>query len=165
MKELECPACGEMIPNASLYCDMCGKQLLQCIKCGTLGTGQFCPNCGKPMIARNPVTEIDKEKRTIGNQKKTLVLKARKGGFIIKPQDGAIIGRENCPYAELKTMNLISRKHGKFEKQGRDWYIVDFGSTNGTLVNDTELKPKIPMKFAKGDVIDIGTYIFDVIEQ
>lgn len=175
MNKIECPGCGELIPDDSLYCDMCGVQLLQCIKCGALGTEQFCAECGKPMVSRNISKSLkenfDKDEetvgdKTVGGRNKNLVLKARKGGFILRPENEAVIGREKSPYVEyLRDLNLISRRHGKFVKRGCEWYIVDFGSTNGTLVNDVELESNTPMKFVKGDVIDIGTYIFDVIEQ
>lgn len=187
MKELECPSCGELIPDDSKYCDQCGVELLECVNCGALGTENFCSECGKPMISKGksgnksenkphvtvkPQKEeeilIDIGNTTIGgrNAVKNLILKARKGNFILRPENEAIIGRSNSPYEHLLSdCNLISRKHGKFLKQGRDWYIVDFGSTNGTLVNDVELQPNVPMKFQAGDVIDIGTYIFDVIER
>lgn len=175
MKEIECPSCGEKIPDDSRYCDMCGSELLQCVNCGTLGTDRFCPECGKPMIARNPekaptptptnpVKPVSPQP-TEPEKPKKIVLKARKGGFIIEPEHEAVIGRQDSPYAELLSpLSLISRRHGKFVKRGSRWYIVDFGSTNGTLVNDMELAPDEPARFDKGDVVDIGTYIFDVIE-
>lgn len=198
MKEIECPACGEMIPDDSKYCDMCGVELLECVNCGTLGTDMFCPECGKPMVSRKTVNTSKKSKNdksdkqikqkepvekcinihpaddfkddgttTVGRQrKKNIVLKARKGDYIIQPEHEAIIGRKEGPYKDmLKGCDLMSRRHGKFVKRGRDWYIVDFGSTNGTLVNDVELAPDTPVKFTAGDVIDIGMSIFDVIEQ
>lgn len=184
MNEIECPSCGELIPDDSKYCDQCGVELLECVNCGTLGTDDFCAECGNPMISRSnngkkseatikPPKEVKDNKNdgntTIGGPdrgRKNLILKSRKGNFILRPEHEAIIGRMNSPYEHLLAdLNLISRKHGKFVKQGRDWYIVDFGSTNGTLVNDVELKPDIPMKFNAGDVVDIGTYIFDVIER
>lgn len=182
MKELECPACGEMIPDDSKYCDMCGAELLECINCGALGTDNFCPGCGKPMVARkttnkpaeNPQTPTKPKgtkepggETTIGGRRKTLVLKARSGGFVLKPEDGAVIGRQtSTPYSTLLAdCDLISRQHGKFMKRGREWYIIDLGSTNGTLVNDVELDPDTPAKIATGDVVDLGTYIFDVVEQ
>lgn len=108
----------------------------------------------------------DDGNKTVGRRIKVpvLVLKARKGDFTIVPENNAVIGRgEDSPYREFRTMNLVSRRHGKFVRKGRDWYIVDFGSTNGTLVNDVELEPDVPVKFSAGDVVDIGTYIFDVI--
>lgn len=182
MKELECPACGAMTPDDSKYCDQCGAELLECVNCGALGTDDFCSECGKPMVSRGnskgktvpedpPKQEEPKENEidvntTIGKVKKSLILKARSGNFILRPEHEAIIGRSNSPYEHLLSdCNLISRKHGKFVKQGRDWFIVDLGSTNGTLVNDVELEPGTPMKFQAGDVVDIGTYIFDVIER
>lgn len=184
MKEIECPSCGELIPDDSKYCDQCGVELLSCVNCGALGTDDFCPECGKPMVSRNQIqknpdvtikprqdtNEIKNDGQTTvggpGRSRKNLVLKARKGNFIILPEHEAIIGRKDSPYEQLLSdCNLISRKHGKFVKQGRDWFIVDFGSTNGTLVNDVELQPGVPMKFREGDVVDIGTYIFDVIER
>ena len=184
MKEIECPSCEELIPDDSKYCDQCGVELLECVNCGALGTDDFCSECGNPMVARSKT--VKKPDATIkpfedkkddgedggitvgggGRERKKLVLKARKWNFILRPENEAIIGRKGSPYEQLLAdLNLISRRHGKFVKQGREWYIVDFGSTNGTLVNDVELQPDVPMKFQAGDVIDIGTYIFDVIER
>lgn len=181
MKEIECPACGAMIPADSKYCDMCGAELLECVKCGTLGTDMFCPECGGPMVARKPEssekpasapprpeTDGDDGGTTIGRPaaRKDIILKARKGGFVLRPQDDAVIGRKDSPYADvLADCDLISRRHGKFIKRGRDWYIMDFGSTNGTYVNDREAVPDTPVKIGPGDVVDIGTYLFDVIER
>ena len=183
MKEIECPSCGELIPDDSRYCDQCGAELLECVNCGAIGTDDFCAECGKPMVSKGKTANksdatvkprkeedilIDIGNTTIGgrNATKNLILKARKGNFILRPENEAIIGRKDSPYEQLLVdLNLISRRHGKFVKQGRDWYIVDFGSTNGTLVNDVELQPNVPMKFKAGDVVDIGTYIFDVIER
>lgn len=85
---------------------------------------------------------------------------------MLTPQDGAIIGRKDSPYADdLKELVNISRLHGKFLRQGRDWALVDLGSTNGSLINDVMLAANVPMKFKAGDVIDLGTYLFDVIER
>lgn len=181
MKEIECPSCEAMIPDDSKYCDQCGAELLECLKCGTLGTDSFCAECGGAMVARktgktvnNKASDAKKEEdedsdnggKTIGGRRKCVMLRARNGGFILKPAHEAIIGRSGGDYdSQLCNLNLISRRHGKFIQRGRDWYIVDFGSTNGTYVNNTEVQRDIPMKFKVGDVVDIGTYLFDVIEQ
>lgn len=187
MKEIECPSCEAMIPDDSKYCDQCGVELLECLKCGALGTDSFCSECGGAMVSRktrrasgdkdenstlkgrdeseNPYNP-DNGGKTIGGRRKCIMLKARNGGIMLKPSHEAIIGRSGGDFdSQLGALNLISRRHGKFIQRGRDWYIVDFGSTNGTYVNDTELQPNQPMKFKVGDVVDIGTYLFDVIEQ
>ena len=153
----------------------------------------ICQNCGKPMVSRKAGSAMGEKTdtgskpdyieeptvtdktiggpasvdKTIGGRRKRTVLKARKGNIILVPEDEAVIGRQkDTDYSELlEDCSLISRRHGKFMKRGRDWYIVDFGSTNGTLVNDVELEPDKPVRFSPGDVVDIGTYIFDVVEQ
>lgn len=195
MKEIECPSCGEMIPEDSKYCDMCGIELLECVNCGSLGTDQFCTECGNPMVARRTDKPTPKKEepvktpvaggpagdtgktpgegkkdtdggKTVGGRRKSLVLRARTSGGVIRPQHEALIGRKEGPYTTvLAECDLISRKHGKFMQRGRDWYIIDFGSTNGTYVNDREVPANTPVKIAVGDMVDIGTLIFDVIEQ
>lgn len=184
MSDITCPACGESIPGDSRYCDQCGAELLQCVGCGALGTDQFCPDCGRPMVARTPQAApvrpiVDPAPvtpgpvppgpdggQTVGGRRKTLVLRSRRGGVELVPQDGAVIGRRDCPYEQqLSSFDLISRRHGRFTRCGREWYIEDLGSTNGTLVNDIELAPESPVRITAGDVVDIGTYIFDVIER
>ena len=163
MKELECPACGEKIHDDSLYCDMCGAELLECVACGTLGVDPFCPECGHPMIARKVNAEGQK---TTGSRTKRILLKLRNGDVSIIPEDEALIGRKESRYAELlKDLPLISRRHGKFVLRDGIWHIIDFGSTNGTYINDREVPANTPVKFEKGDKVDIGTYIFDVQEE
>lgn len=172
MNEIECPACGEMIPDDSKFCDMCGAELLECVNCKTLGTDNFCPECGKPMIARKAEMTGSNEKgsddneKTIGRARKTVMLKQRDSAITITPVHDAVIGRTDSPYAnELSGLTLISRRHGKFVFQGGEWYIIDFGSTNGTYVNDREVPADTPVRFNVGDVVDIGTYLFDVIAK
>ncbi len=165
MNQIECPACCEMIPDDSKFCDQCGVELLECVNCHTLGANPFCPECGKPMISRKSERDesVDGDKEQAVET--TIALKARNGGVILKPQPEAIIGRKESPYESLLApLTLISRRHGKFVKRGGRWFIIDFGSTNGTYVNDKEVPANTPVEFALGDAVDIGTYVFDVIE-
>lgn len=186
MSDLKCPACEAAIPEDSKFCDLCGVELLQCVNCGTLGTPEdmFCPNCGKPMVSRKTSlgskpgktgkrspTSIDKDDphgtgRGV-RQSKRIVLRYQRGDIDIVPQDKAVIGRENGPFIEQIGQlpdNLISRRHGCFEFKNGQWYIVDFGSKNGCAVNDVLTVPNVPMPFGPGDIVDIGTHLFDVIE-
>lgn len=186
MKEIECPSCGEMIPDDSKYCDMCGVELLECVNCGAVGCGNFCGTCGGAMVSRGNAVRVAEPHRTVssvpvGNSRQETDaaggddahstgkgrvprLRWRGGNVVLVPRDGAIIGRKEGEYAaQLKDFDLISRRHGKFVKQGRAWCLVDLDSTNGCLVNDVELVPHVPTAFKKGDVVDIGTYEFDVV--
>ena len=169
-QDIKCPNCGARIPNDSNYCDQCGSELLVCLKCGNLGTDAFCDDCGGPMVARKnaPSPQTSQTSQTSDDIFKTgasaLRLKLRDGRLILTVKDGALIGRTEGEYAsQLASYDLISRRHATFSKQGRQWMLTDLGSTNGCYINDVECKPNQPMPFKKGDVVDIATYIFDVI--
>lgn len=130
---------------------------IRCAACGETvpSDGNFCDQCGAALL--KPEAPVQSAP--------AIALKARNGGFLLKPEPGAVIGRSDSPYEhELSSLNLISRRHGQFIKRGADWWIVDFGSTNGTYVNDRELVPEQPVKLKAGDVVDLGTYLFDVVE-
>ena len=77
MKEIECPSCGELIPDDSKYCDQCGIELLECVNCGTLGTDDFCSECGNPMVSRGKT-----EKKTDATVKPQKEEKGKKDGGV-----------------------------------------------------------------------------------
>jgi len=45
-----CPNCKEEIDDDSHYCDQCGQALLYCNRCGRVGMGRRCTNCGGMMV-------------------------------------------------------------------------------------------------------------------
>lgn len=47
-----------------------------------------------------------------------------------------------------------SRQHARLRRRGSTYYLVDLGSTNGTLVNGTVIKRR---ELRDGDIITIGT--------
>lgn len=49
-----------------------------------------------------------------------------------------------------------SRNHAEIQRRGQDYWIVDLGSTNGTLVNETLVKQR---RLFPGDEIRIGTSV------
>jgi pSer/pThr/pTyr-binding forkhead associated (FHA) protein len=46
-----------------------------------------------------------------------------------------------------------SRRHARFERRGRDFLVVDLGSSNGTLVDGTRVVEEV---LASGSVITMG---------
>lgn len=50
----------------------------------------------------------------------------------------------------------LSRFHARFERDGRQWRVVDTGSTNRTRVNGQLLEPQVPHVLADGDKILLG---------
>lgn len=53
----------------------------------------------------------------------------------------------------------VSRRHARFERRGRHWYVTDLGSTNGTYIND-DPEPVRERQLRRGDQVKIGDTIF-----
>ena len=68
-----------------------------------------------------------------------------------------ILGRDETADIIVDNPN-ISRNHCKITKQGPDYFIEDLKSSNGTILNDKELKPGKPYAVQSGDMI----YILDI---
>lgn len=54
----------------------------------------------------------------------------------------------------------VSRRHASLQPFGTDYYIMDMGSTNGTLVNDSPVEKKM---LNHGDRISIGQQVLQFI--
>ncbi|MGI8425268.1 MAG: FhaA domain-containing protein [Actinomycetota bacterium] len=55
-----------------------------------------------------------------------------------------------------------SREHARLEERDGSWWLVDLGSTNGTLVNETLIKER---RLTPGDRITIGAAILEFREE
>ena len=67
-------------------------------------------------------------------------------------RDAMVIGRLSGSEIEIQDTGA-SRRHAEIRRQGPDFLIVDLGSTNGTLVNDS---PVAEHTLEEGDRITIG---------
>lgn len=154
----KCKICGQVVPEGN-YCDQCGALLATMTPKETLAE--------KPVV--EPVQQKTEEEKPItggGSEIANVIrLKQIKGGnvrLILKPD--TIIGRKEGPYADdLKDLRFISSKHARVTMDRRRWWIEDLKSTNRTYVNNDELKPGEPHPFGVGDILDLGTMIFEVI--
>ena len=54
--------------------------------------------------------------------------------------------------------DLVSRYHARLEWAEGAPCIADLGSTNGTLVNGTEIEPKVPYTLKESDIVSIGPF-------
>jgi two-component system, cell cycle response regulator len=52
----------------------------------------------------------------------------------------------------------VSRRHARVEMRGDEWYVVDENSTNGTFVNDEQIKGE--WRLENGDRVKVGPTIF-----
>ncbi len=57
---------------------------------------------------------------------------------------------------------VISRKHASIEKIGNDYFLEDFGSLNGTFINQNRVKANVKVKITAHDIIYIGLHTFSL---
>ena len=70
------------------------------------------------------------------------------------------IGRSPACEIALSADLLVSRRHAVMTRSGDGYSILDLGSSNGTLVNDTEIH--VQTELHDGDRIVIGGYLIEV---
>ncbi len=76
-------------------------------------------------------------------------------------KDVTTIGRpdsatENYPDIEIELDDGVSRKHAEIRRKQGEFYVVDVGSTNGTLHNGDLLNVNQEIHLAHGDRIRVG---------
>jgi len=60
-----CPNCKEEIDDDSHYCDQCGKALFFCNRCGRVGMGRRCTNCGGLMVTPDEFHRASESRRVL----------------------------------------------------------------------------------------------------
>lgn len=76
-------------------------------------------------------------------------------------KDVATIGRPDSelhfyPDVEIELDDAVSRRHAEVIRRGKEYYLVDSGSTNGTLLNGETMTPHEEYRLAHGDRIHVG---------
>ena len=56
----------------------------------------------------------------------------------------------------------VSRRHAKITQRGREVFIEDLGSMNGTFVNRKKLTPYLPEALRNGDQLQLGKLMLRV---
>jgi DNA-binding CsgD family transcriptional regulator len=75
--------------------------------------------------------------------------------------DGGItIGRDPANDVTLEKDKLVSRSHAEIVVRSTQWYLVDLGSRNGTIVNG---RPAHRHPLRDGDIIGIGSVQFEFV--
>jgi pSer/pThr/pTyr-binding forkhead associated (FHA) protein len=113
----------------------------------------------------DPTRTIPKRDRSSAKdprQKAQLViLTGQKAGthYLIRDDRMTVIGRDAECQIRLKDPDA-SRKHAAVQPFGREFYIMDMGSTNGTLINGQQEEKRI---LRHGDKITIGLQEFQFL--
>ena len=74
-------------------------------------------------------------------------------------QEIITIGRDSSNSLALEdTKRLISRRHAKIKREGKDYCLFDEDSRNGTFLNEQRVSPGQPYALQNGDMVKIGEY-------
>ena len=103
---------------------------------------------------REDFTELDFDLVEAGMMAILWVKKGRRRGHIYKIQDGAVVGREDGDV--IMDDPKVSNPHARFRlNEKEDGFILwDFGSKNGSYVNDERITSATELK--ENDVVKIG---------
>ncbi|MCC6572564.1 MAG: FHA domain-containing protein [Planctomycetes bacterium] len=78
---------------------------------------------------------------------------------LVFDKDKVAVGRS--PENDLLLVDvdgMVSRTHAVFIKRGDDYVVMDFGSRNGTYVNDKRMEPSTTVDVKAGDTVRVGPY-------
>ena len=73
------------------------------------------------------------------------------------------VGRFEVPFDSFKadTVVKLSRRHARIFKENSDYYVADLGSTNGTKLNNRDVRGK-PVKLHSGDELCFAELVYKV---
>ena len=138
----KCPKCGKIQPYRMSRCD-----------CGTLLLTQ--PPYEAPGEDTNVKTDEEIDPQGTEN---SYALVSEDGTYHLLLPSGAdyLLGRKETGSEYLGQKSFVSGKHARIRVNEEGITIEHIGSTNPTLVNGAELKPKTPYSLSEGDRISLG---------
>lgn len=140
---MNCPRCGYKNDDTALTCNLCGELLRRMGRPGT--------EAAPKGTEAEPTSAEEEDAR--------LVLHCFPLDPVILEKDRPItIGRSKNSELVLP-VGMVSREHASVTWNGKEFELRDLGSSNGTFVNDKEIKTHA---LRAGDVVKIGPYQLNV---
>jgi len=163
---VKCPVCQKENPENTPFCDECGSYLFG-------GNGNE-----TDLLPTNRVTWMNREettgapgvdvtsplslKLTIPDSGRDMEVPLTKE-VTIGRLDPASVSFPNVDLTSDEALDKgVSRYHAKITRRGREVFIEDLGSMNGTFVNRKKLTPYLPEALRNGDELHMGKLILRV---
>ena len=73
------------------------------------------------------------------------------------------IGRDANNDIVIRNDPLVSRRHALIEKEGKDYFLLDKGSTNGSYLNNNPIPKCERIKISAGDTIVVGKTKLEIL--
>lgn len=181
---MKCNSCGLENPDDSKFCEGCGGSLsggpapvvapptpaatstLQCPSCKAMNPqdSQFCDSCGASLSAAGPAPAPPVPVPPVPPVAPTPTVKAAftmpdNSEMVLTGSD--TIGRTRLAkfITEADKATEISRKHLIITTEGMKFFIEDGGSTNGTKLNNVEIKDSGKQELKNGDIILVADLV------
>lgn len=106
-----CPNCKEEIEEDSRYCDLCGQQLLYCSRCGRVGMGRRCTNCGGLMVSADEFQRKVTSQTAMSSSSVSLGMVSKE----MQPSSSSILGQSDLlmrPVAQPMPQQVASSQKG-----------------------------------------------------
>ena len=163
---IKCPVCQAEHPENTLFCDECGSYLQEGYRKET-----------DPLAAaeltwkeREETSEAPGGPVTSPLGLKLTVLDSGRDVEVSLAKE-VNIGRLDSASAWFPEVDLtsddglgkgVSRHHAKITRRGREVFIEDLGSINGTFLNRKRLMPYLPQTLNNGDELQLGKLVLRV---
>jgi hypothetical protein len=163
---IKCSVCQAEHPENTVFCDECGSYLPGGNQEGTdpLAAGEV------TWVGREEMSEAAEEDVTSPLGLKLTIPDSERDVEV--PLTKAVnIGRLDPASASFPEVDLasdgglekgVSRRHAKITRRGREVFIEDLGSINGTFLNRKKLTPYFPRALKSGDELQLGKLILRV---
>ena len=149
MPLLHCPECGFANAEGANYCQRCGAFLAQSEPPGGATTAAY------KVGETGELEALDLS--GVASRGAALVIRAgggRAGESFVLDGERMTVGRR--PDSDIFLDDItVSRDHAVLVRRGRDYYLDDCGSLNGTYVNRRRIESH---RLSDGDELQIGKY-------
>jgi FHA domain-containing protein len=116
-------------------------------------TGGVAPASAPAVPRRRDTPEADQQ----ATATLTVIDRGKKGNVFELSKDRVVIGR--LPESDVTVADPgVSRRHAEIRRQNGDFLLVDMGSTNGTMVNQSRVGERV---LEEGDRITIGRTVLE----
>jgi len=163
---IKCRVCQAEYPENTLFCEECGAYLLGGDEAETdpLAVGEVM------WVEKAETIEVPEEEVVSPMSLKLSIPDS--GRDVELPLTKEVnIGRLDPASASFPDIDLtsdgglvkgVSRRHAKITRRGREVFIEDLGSINGTFLNHEKLPPYHPQVLKSGDELQLGKLILRV---
>ena len=163
---VECPVCRREHPENTPFCSECGAYVLG----GNGNETDLLPVSGETRMNREETTGASGMGVTSPLSLKLTIPDSGRDVEVPLTKE-VTIGRLDLVSASFPDVDLttddaldkgVSRRHAKITQRGREVFIEDLGSMNGTFVNRKKLTPYLPEALRNGDQLQLGKLMLRV---